>query len=133
MSFMGLGVGDVVLVSDLALKLYQTFKSAPKDFEDLAFQFLSISQIVDQIKDVYEHIYLDKQQRAHLQQLLLRSHSLLQEFDDNLNRYGKDGRMGGKWQTFKWHLGGADGINQLKQRLMEKVIMLTNFNTAVTV
>lgn len=132
MSFLGLGIGDVVLVADLALRLYHAFKSAPKDFEDLAFQLLSISQIVDQIKDVYEQVYLNRQQRIHLQHLLLQTHSLLKELDDDLKHYGKDGHAGGKWQVLKRQLN-ADSGNQLKQRLMEKVIMLTNFNTTVTV
>ena len=133
MSFLGLGIGDVVLVSSLALRLYQAFKSAPRDFEDLTFQFLSISEILDQIGNVYEHLYLNRQQRLHLHHLLSQSHSLLKDLEDDIHRYGKNGHEGGAWQIIKWQLGGADGINQLKQRLMEKVIMLTNFNTTVTV
>src|SRR5438034_7665970 len=130
MSF-GVGLGDVVLVSSFAWKIYQCCKSAPDDFKTLAAYVWSVYTLLHQIEHSFEELHMNKCQRRNLQKLVAQCADVLRELETVLQRYECLVTGARRWRVMKWQME-SDCLNQIKQRLMDQIALLTSFNTSIT-
>ncbi|KAK2778099.1 hypothetical protein FQN53_001866 [Emmonsiellopsis sp. PD_33] len=129
---MQVGVGDVVLLSSLALKIYSGCKTAADDFKALSDHVFSIHVLLRQSETyAYEGYYLDKVQRRHLKQLTDQCEQILKQLESVLDKYEGLSTGTAKWKHIPWQLD-RDEIKDLKERMMDQIAFLTNFNTSVT-
>ncbi|KAK2772816.1 hypothetical protein FQN52_004831 [Onygenales sp. PD_12] len=130
---MQVGVGDVVLLSSLALKIYSGCKTAADDFKALSDHVFSIHVLLRQSETyAYEGYYLDKVQRRYLKQLTDRCEQILKQLESVLDKYEGLSTGTAKWKHIPWQLD-RDEIKDLKERMMDHIAFLTNFNTSVTI
>jgi hypothetical protein len=129
MSF-GVGLSDVVLVSSLAWKIYQCCKSAPSDFKTLAAYVWSVYTLLHEIEHSFEELHLNKYQHKNLQKLVAQCADVLNELETVLQRYECLVTGPRRWRVMKWQME-SDGLNQMKQRLMDQIALLTSFNTSI--
>ncbi|KAK2807922.1 hypothetical protein FQN50_005164 [Emmonsiellopsis sp. PD_5] len=130
---MQVSIGDVVLLSSLALKIYRGCKTAADDFKALSDHVFSIHFLLRQSETyAYEGYYLDKVQRRYLNQLTDQCEQILKQLEFILDKYEGLSTGTARWKHIPWQLD-RDEIKDLKERMMHQIAFLTNFNTSVAI
>ncbi|KAK2751559.1 hypothetical protein FQN55_000280 [Onygenales sp. PD_40] len=130
---MQVGVGDVVLLSSLAWKIYRGFQTATDDLQALSDHVFSIHFLLLQSETyAYEGYCLHEDQRRHLQQLTGQCEQILKQLESVLDKYEGMSTGTARWNHFPWLLNAGE-IKDLKERMMHQIAFLTNFNTSVAI
>ena len=125
-------IGDVLLLTQIAFKVHQGFKSAPEELKTLSTQVFHIHSLLQQIKESFEKINLDKYEERNLWELISRCKDILKDVRGIIKYYHSIRSENGKRKRLKWLLESGR-IHQVKQDLMDQVHLLTSFNTAIAV
>jgi len=85
MSF-GCGIGDLIAVTQLALKSYNAYKSAQGDIENLSDELKSLSKCADNVRAIPKDCLSDSQLKRR-EELLKGCYSIVKELNSLLERY----------------------------------------------
>ena len=123
MSSIGWGVGDIITISQLALKVYAAYKDAPDDYRHLSEEVLSLQIIIDRARQHFESTTLSENDRQHGQQVLKGSQSVLVDLNSLVDNY----TSGKTRQAFKKAILNSDDIATLRARLISNISLLNGF------
>jgi hypothetical protein len=126
MSF-GCGVGDVVLLTQLAWKTYKACKDAPASFANLAQETQSLHAILQETEEVLRdsHTKVTRVQQRRLQGVTDGCRSVLVDLEAVLQKYeslGTQSRM--TWDRMGY---ATEGIAEIRSRLISHALLLSSF------
>jgi hypothetical protein len=126
----GFGVGDVVLVSGLAWKLYKACRDSGGEFQQLSAELTSLHVVMCEIKDyLAENSDLEASRRNRLEILCENSKGTLLELEGLLQRYESLGTQAQRtWDRVRF---GTHNVTDLRARLTSHATLLSAFNTAM--
>ncbi|KAE8440984.1 hypothetical protein EG329_006121 [Mollisiaceae sp. DMI_Dod_QoI] len=132
MSF-GFGVGDFIAVSALALKLYNSFKGAPSEFQEISRQLESLHIVLVDLNDqsTQQTSLLNRNGVERKQELFTVRDNLMatmQDLDDIHKRYKNMGRI--SWARFEF---GQRDLAVLRDRLTFQISTLNAFIGSLTI
>ena len=119
----GWGVGDIVAISQLAMKVYAAYKDAPDDYRHLSEEVLSLQIIIDRAVQQFESTTLSSNDRQHGQQVLKGCESVLEDLNSLIEKY----TSGKTRQAFKKVMLDSDDIAPLRARLISNTSLLNGF------
>ena len=135
MSF-GYGVGDIMAVSRLALKVYTAYKDAPGDYRNIADEVKSFHIIINEVAPYFESTTTPSSNKQHIlescQNLLRDLDALMEEYKAlapaNTSHTGpppsyKDGGI----QSFQRIKFGTEDIATLRARLISNTTLLNSY------
>ena len=125
MSF-GFGVGDILAVSGLAVKVYSAYKDAPDGYKHISEEVKSLQSIVDEAIRHLQNPALSDVKQQEGQEALQSCQSVLEDLNSLLEKYKSLGSAN-KMQVFKRVKLGTEDIMTLRDRLMSSSLFLTNF------
>ncbi|CRK13231.1 hypothetical protein BN1708_002587 [Verticillium longisporum] len=129
MSF-GVGIGDVVLVSGLAWKLFKAYKDASEDFKQVSTDLMSLHAVLRETEDyLQEHTDLDTSRINRLHMLCDACKPILDELESLITRYDSLGTQAQRtWDRMRF---GLQELADLRSRLISSTTMLSAFNIAL--
>ncbi|SPN96647.1 uncharacterized protein DNG_00168 [Cephalotrichum gorgonifer] len=129
MSF-GVGVGDIVLVSGLAWKLFKACRDSSDDFKRLSTDLMSLHAVLLETEDyLKEHANLDLSRQHRLSILHDSCRATLSDLEEIVNRYESLGTQAQRtWDRFCF---GLKDVSAISSRLVSTTTMLSAFNIAL--
>ena len=125
MSF-GYGVGDILTISGLAIKVYSAYKDAPDDYKHISGEVKSLQTIVNRAIQYLKDTTLSDSKRQEGHEALQSCQSVLEELDSLIEKY-KSLASTNKMQVFKRVKLGTEDIMTLRTRLTSNTVFLSNF------
>ena len=123
MSF-GYGVGDIMAVSRLALKVYSAYKDAPDDYRNIADEVKSLHIIIEEAARHFETLSNKKQQGG--KEVLEGCLNVLKDLDALIEKYNALASAD-RSQVFKRIKLGTEDIVTLRARLTSNTTLLNSF------
>ena len=119
----GWGVGDIMAISRLAMKVHEAYKDAPDEYRQLSEEVSSLQIIIDQAVQHFQSTTLNDTDRRLGQKVLKGCQSVLEDLNSFINKY-----MAAKTrQVFKRVILGSDDIGTLRARLISNIGLLNRF------
>ncbi len=130
MSF-GIGVGDIILLTDLAWSLWKNCKEAPADFARLSTEILSLHAVLSETKDFLSaNPTLDTSRRNRLTILCDGCDSVLKDLDAVYKRFDSLPTQSQRaWDRLKF---GLQNVSEIRDRLVSSTTLLGAWNSAMT-
>ncbi|KAK7018598.1 ANK-REP-region domain-containing protein [Favolaschia claudopus] len=130
MSF-GVGVGDVVLVTSLAWRLYKNSKESSEHFRSMSTELMALHAVLSEICDfVEEHgDELEDSRKNRLNLLMQGCQGSLQELDALYHRYESLATQ--RQRTWDRMCFGLKDLSDVRQRLISCTTSLTSFIAAL--
>ena len=122
MSF-GYGVGDIMAVSRLALKVYTAYKDAPGDYRNIADEVKSLHIIINEAAQHFESTTTPSSNKQHI---LESCQNLLRDLDALMEKY-KALAPANTSQSFRRIKFGTEDIPTLRARLISNTTLLSSF------
>lgn len=130
MSF-GFGVGDCIALSQLAWRLYKTFRDSSNDFIELAADLESMHTALSQVEKLASHCALDEESKARLAELQTRCLANLKSIESQLIEFQSLGTKKKRTRDrLRW---GMETISQQRQQLILNTNALSLFTSSLTV
>jgi len=130
MSF-GYGVGDFLVVTKLAWKVYtayKDYKDAPDNFRNISDEIKSLHVIVDRHKDEFRDKTLNPDEETQLRRILEGCINVLGDLDRLRIKYMSLGSApGSSSQAIDRIRWGQENIVDLRARLTSNTTLLTSF------
>ena len=129
MSF-GYGVGDVMAVSGLALKVYTAYKDAPDDYRNIADEVNSLHIIIEEAAQHFESTTLSNKKQQRGKKVLEGCQNLLKDLDALIEKYNAlapSNTNANASQVFRRIKLGTEDIVTLRARLTSNTILLNSF------
>ena len=126
MSLFGWGVGDIIAVSQLAMKVYTVYKDAPDEYRHISEEVRSLQIIIDGAIHYFKGGTLSDNKQREGQEVLQGCQSVLEELESLIEKY-QSIASGKKWQFFKKVKFGNYDIMAIRIRLTSNTSLLTNF------
>ena len=125
MSF-GYGVGDIVAISKLAIKVYKAYKDAPGDYRHIADEVRSLHIVIKKAAQHFDSSTLSNDSRQEGEEILQGCQNVLEELDALIVKYSglASGSTGQALQRIKL---SAEDIAALRARLTSNTTLLTSF------
>ena len=123
MSF-GYGVGDIMAVSRLALKVYSAYKDAPDDYRNIADEVKSLHIIIEEAARHFETLSNKKQQGG--KEVLEGCQNVLKDLDALIEKYNALASAD-RSLVFKRIKLGTEDIVTLRARLTSNTTLLNSF------
>ena len=135
MSF-GYGVGDVIAVGTLALRLYVSYRDGPSEYRELTRELLSLHTTLDQLRTDMEDpdsilARCTPRKLAKLKDIVGRCHEALEELDTIYEKYNRleGAKKKISWKRLKFGKENIDGIrHKLGMHLRTIQLFLTSVN-----
>ena len=125
MSF-GYGVGDIMAVSRLALKVYTAYKDAPDDYRNIADEVKSLHIIIEEAARHFETLSNKKQQGG--KEVLEGCQNVLKDLDALIEKYNVLASANANAsQVFRRIKLGTEDIVTLRARLTSNTTLLNSF------
>lgn len=126
-----IGLGDIIIVSKLAWKLYKAFKDADDDFRQVSSDLMSLHAVlhetVDYLRDHGDA--LDQSRRNRLRMLVDGCMPVLEQLSDLYERYDSLGTQAQRaWSRIRF---GLRDLSDMRSRLVSSTTMLNAFNIAL--
>ena len=120
----GYGVGDIMAISRLAVKVCTAYKDAPDDYRNISDEVVSLDIIIKKAARYFTTLSHDEQQEG--QEVLKGCENVLKELDSLIEKYkGLDSaNLSQVLQRVKF--GGKD-IVTLRERLISNTGLLNSF------
>ena len=125
MSF-GYGVGDIIAVSRLALKVYTAYKDAPDDYRNISDEVNSLHIIINKAARHFESITLSNKIQEEGKVVLEGCHNVLKDLDTLIEKYNALASANTS-QVFRRIKLGTEDIVTLRARLTSNTILLNSF------
>lgn len=125
MSF-GWGVGDIIAISELAVKVYTAYKGAPDDYKHIAEEAKSLQVIIDGAVQHFGSTTLSDNDRQGGQEVLKGCQSVLGDLNSLIEKYNSLAATNAS-QIFKRVKLGTEDIATLRARLTSNATLLSSF------
>ena len=125
MSF-GYGVGDIMAVSRLALKVYTAYKNAPDDCRNIADEVKSLHIIIGEAAQHFESTTLSNKKQQRGKEVLEGCQNVLKDLDALIEKYNALASAD-RSQVFQRIKLGKEDIVTLRARLTSNTILLNSF------
>ena len=123
---LGIGVGDIVSIFKLVVRVHTVYKSAPDDYNHLSEDVKSLQTNVDRAMRYLKNTSLDNSQRQEGQEALQGCQSVLKDLNFLITEY--EGLASGSMkQAIKRVKLGTEDIMPLRTRLASNTVLLTSF------
>ena len=125
MSF-GWGVGDILAISRLAVKVYTAYKDAPDDYRHISDEVKSLQIIVNKAATHFQSTTLDNNSRQEGQEVLRGCQNVLEDLNSLIEKYNSlaSAKTG---QILKRVKLGTEDIATLRARLISNIGLLNGF------
>lgn len=114
---MGWGMGDIIGVFKLAVKVYTAYKDAPKEYQHISEEVMSLQVNIDKIAQYFERNTLSDDNWLLCQKELECCQSILKDLDSFIEKHPGLASV----NTYQ------GGIAILKERLISNQVLLTDF------
>ena len=125
MSF-GWGVGDILVISRLAVKVYTAYKDAPDDYKHISNEVKSLQNIVNKALRHFQSTALSSDIRQEGQDILKGSQDVLEDLNSLIEKYHSLSSANTS-QIFKRVKLGKEDIATLRIRLISNTGLLNGF------
>ena len=125
MSF-GWGVGDILAISGLAVKVYTAYKDAPDDYKHIASEVKSLQNMVNKALRHFESTSLSNDSRQEGQDILKGSQDVLEDLNSLIEKYHSLSSANTS-QVLKRAQFGTEDIATLRIRLISNTGLLNSF------
>ena len=125
MSF-GWGVGDIIAISQLAVKVYTAYNDAPDDYKHIAEEVDSLQSTINKAVKHFESSTLSESDRLEGQKVLKSCQSVLGDLNSLIEKY-KSLASPRTSQVFKRVKLGSEDITTLRARLGTNATLLSSF------
>ena len=127
MSF-GYGVGDIMAISGLALKVYSAYKDAPDDYRNISDEVKSLHIIINKAATHFDSTTLSDSNRQDGQEVLKGCRNVLEDLDTLIIKYNSlaSGSTSSSQVIQRFKLGTED-IATLRARLTSNTTLLNGF------
>ena len=128
MSF-GIGLGDIIAVSDKAWKLYQLCSHSSEQFTAISTQVGLLHIVLKQNKENVEKTRLTSEKRTDLAVLITGCDDVLNALEKLLDKYESfSTKEQSVWNQFKL---GLEDVTKLQQKLDTNIGLLTAYNVSL--
>ena len=125
MSF-GYGVGDILAISGLAIKVYTAYKDAPDDFRNISDEVKSLHIIINKAAQHFESTTLSTSSCQEGQEVLKGCQNVLADLDSLIQKYNSLASASTSQVIQRIKLGTED-IATLRVRLISNTGLLNGF------
>ena len=125
MSF-GYGVGDIMAISGLALKVYTAYKDAPDDYRNIADEVNSLHIIIEEAARHFESTTLGDKKQQRGKEVLVGCQNVLKDLDALIEKYNAL-VSSDRSQVFQRIKLGTEDIVTLRARLTSNTTLLNSF------
>ena len=122
----GWSVSDILAISQLAAKVYTTYKDAPSDYKHIAEEVDSLRVMINKAARHFQSTTLSNSDRQDGQKVLKGSQSILEDLDSLLEKY-KSLASTRRHSVFQRVMLGTEDITQLRDRLTSNATSLSSF------
>ena len=122
----GYGVGDIMAVSRLALKVYTAYKNAPDDYRNIADEVKSLHIIIGEAAQHLESTTLSNKKQQRGKEVLEGCQNVLKDLDALIEKYNALASAD-RSQVFQRIKLGKEDIVTLRARLTSNTILLNSF------
>ena len=128
MSF-GYGVGDIMAISGLAVKVYTAYKDAPDDFRNISDEVKSLHIIINKAAQHFESPTLSTSSRQEGQEVLKGCQNVLADLDSLIQKYNSlaSASTSNTSQVIQRIKLGTEDIATLRVRLISNTGLLNGF------
>ena len=125
MSF-GWGVGDILAISELAIKVYTAYKDAPEDYRHISEEVVALQILIDKAAQHFESTTLSSHDRHNGLKVVKGCQSVLEDLDFLIEKY-QSLASSNKRLVFKRIKLGREDITALRGRLISNTVLLSGF------
>ena len=125
MSF-GFGVGDIMAISGLALKVYMAYKDAPDDDRNIADEVKSLHIIIEEAAQHFKSTTLSDEKKQGGKEVLEGCRNVLKDLDALIEKYNALASSNPS-QVFRRIKLGTEDIVTLRARLTSNTTLLNSF------
>ena len=122
----GWGVGNIIVISKLAVKVYAAYKDAPDDYKHISNEVKSLQILIDKAAPYFDRTTLDKKSQQEGQQALKGCIDVLEGLNSFIEKYNSSGTSKTSQVLKRLRLGTED-INSLRTRLISNMALLNSF------
>ena len=122
MSF-GWGVGDIIAISRLAVKVYTAYKDAPGEYRHISDEVKSLQILIDKAAPYFENTSLNNSSPQEGQQALKGCKDVLEDLNSLIEKYNSSGSSRTS-QVLKRIKLGTEDIASLRVRLISNTVLL---------
>ena len=123
MSF-GWGVGDIIAISGLAVKVYRAYKDAPEDYRHISGEVESLQILIDKASQHFKSNTRDSKSRNEGQKALQGCKHVLEDLNSLIEKYNGSASSS---QVFNRIKLGTEDIATLRARLILNTGLLNGF------
>ena len=125
MSF-GYGVGDIMAISRLAVKVYTAYKDAPDDYRNISDEVVSLDIIIKKAARHFESTTLSHDEQQEGLEVLKGCENVLKDLDSLIGKYQSLASISTSQVLQRVKLGTED-IATLRARLISNTGLLNGF------
>ena len=123
---LGFGVGDILMISKLAVTVYTAYKDAPNDYKHIAEEVDSLQIMINKAAQHFQCTTLSDNDRQEGQRVLKGCQSVLEDLNSLIEEY-KSLASANATQIFKRVKLGTEDITSLRVRLISNTGLLSSF------
>ena len=126
MSMFGWGMGDIIAISRLAVKVYTAYKDAPGDYRNISDEVESLQILIDKAAPYFDGTTLNSNSRQEGQKALKGCRNVLEDLNSLIEKYNSSASSGTS-QVLKRIKLGTEDIASLRVRLISNTTLLNGF------
>ena len=125
---MSLGAGDIIAISQLAIRVYTAYQDAPAEYKNISEEVMSLRIVVDRAIHYFEGGTLSDNEQHEGQKVLQGCQSVLENLDSLIKKHkGIASSKKKGWQIFKRVKFSNNNITTLRRRLISNAVLLNSF------
>ena len=122
----GLGLGDFIAISKLAITVYTAYKDAPKDYQNIAEEVKSLQIMINKAAQHTKSTALSHNDLQEGQEVLRGCQSVLEDLNSLIEKWNSLSSATTS-QVFKRVKLGTEDITTLRARLISNTGLLSSF------
>lgn len=127
MSMFGWGVGDIIAISTLAVKVYTAYRDAPDDYKNILDEVKSLQIVIDKAARHFKNSTLSKDSRREGQEVLKGCQKVLEDLNSLIKEYNSISSVNTSQALKRIKLGAVEDIATLRIRLISNTGLLNGF------
>ena len=121
-----MGVGDIIAISQLAVKVYAAYKDAPKNYQHISEEVMSLQILINKAIQCFESTDLSGSDQQLGQGVLKGCQSVLEDLSSLIEKYNSLTSANSS-QALKRVKLGTEDIATLRARLISNTGLLNGF------
>ena len=123
---LGCSLGDIMAISELAVKVYTAYKDAPGDYSNISDEVKSLDIIINNAAQHFKNTTLSDNKWREGQEVLRGCQKVLEDLDSLMAKYN-DLASASTSRVFTRINLGTEDIATLRARLMSNITLLNSF------